>query len=299
MKQIHRTFKSTTSFDIGYIALTDSKEPFLIPKDFLGKHSVMKFTLWHNFPGDDYLEIHSEALRSSRDSLFSLMFYNYNLYKLNFNFVVGFHQLRNLIIIGRTNLSSLPFLPKLTELTLLRNSDINNRLFNFPKLIDTPPQRALKRIKLEQNELNNEGAVRILEWLLTGSTLAGYDIELISLKDNNLTTLPSSSFKEMLEVMHAHRSEFHLSESKFLFMSRLHIYSNGYHSFFTLSEDPFDCTNLCGLAWLIRDNRHLLKPTIGYDTDKVAEPPACSNGTSFFDLDPDGIQNCPANGEIA
>ena len=46
--------------------------------------------------------------------------------------------------------------------------------------------------------------------------------------------------------------------------------------------DPFECD--CHLAWLLRDNRHLLQ-TVMFGK--------CSNGTWFTDLDPDAFANCP------
>jgi hypothetical protein len=50
-------------------------------------------------------------------------------------------------------------------------------------------------------------------------------------------------------------------------------------------KDPFDCAaDLCHLAWLIRDNRKLLK---------VIDGATCSNGTAFEQLDSDSFQNCP------
>ena len=48
--------------------------------------------------------------------------------------------------------------------------------------------------------------------------------------------------------------------------------------------DPFDCSDdLCHLAWLIRDNRQLLKATYGA---------TCSNGTYFERLNPNGFGDC-------
>ena len=54
-------------------------------------------------------------------------------------------------------------------------------------------------------------------------------------------------------------------------------------------KDPFNCSDSCHLAWLIRDQRNLLK--------RFSEeyPPRCSNGTLFSDLDPKGYDNCPPN----
>ena len=47
--------------------------------------------------------------------------------------------------------------------------------------------------------------------------------------------------------------------------------------------DPINCAD-CNLAWLIRDNRRLLKNVL-YTT--------CSNGTRFEDLNPNGYRTCP------
>lgn len=64
-------------------------------------------------------------------------------------------------------------------------------------------------------------------------------------------------------------------------------------------KDPFDCSDMCELAWLIRDNRHLLLPMMAYaKNNSQTNPPTCSNGTSFIYLDPKGIQNCPKCDEI-
>ena len=49
--------------------------------------------------------------------------------------------------------------------------------------------------------------------------------------------------------------------------------------------DPIDCeSDLCHMAWLIRDNRNLL-PAVNLGQ--------CSNGTIFEDLDPNGYNDCP------
>ena len=51
------------------------------------------------------------------------------------------------------------------------------------------------------------------------------------------------------------------------------------------SIGPIDCENdLCHLAWLIRDNRHLL-PAVYLAT--------CSNGTTFQQLDSNAYNSCP------
>ena len=50
-------------------------------------------------------------------------------------------------------------------------------------------------------------------------------------------------------------------------------------------SDPFDCkTDPCHLAWLLRDNRNYLDYIDGA---------ACFNGTTFDQLIPNGIKNCP------
>ena len=41
------------------------------------------------------------------------------------------------------------------------------------------------------------------------------------------------------------------------------------------------------MAWLVRDEPNLIIKAI-WDFD----PPRCSNGTSFFDLDPNGFEDC-------
>ena len=50
------------------------------------------------------------------------------------------------------------------------------------------------------------------------------------------------------------------------------------------SSDRFDCSDYCHLAWLIRDNRHLLQ-FVPFGT--------CSYGTQFEDLDPNRFTDCP------
>ena len=46
-----------------------------------------------------------------------------------------------------------------------------------------------------------------------------------------------------------------------------------------LRTDPMDCSD-CHLAWLIRDNRHLLA---------AVYKGTCSNGTTFQQLEPKGF----------
>ena len=50
--------------------------------------------------------------------------------------------------------------------------------------------------------------------------------------------------------------------------------------------DPFDCSDICHLAWLVRDQPGLM------DNIFKLFPPTCSNGTSFFYLDPLGFSDC-------
>jgi hypothetical protein len=52
--------------------------------------------------------------------------------------------------------------------------------------------------------------------------------------------------------------------------------------------DAIDCDDLCHLAWIIRDNRHLL---LAVDNDAP-----CSNGTWLSELSilPDDYYDCPA-----
>ena len=52
-------------------------------------------------------------------------------------------------------------------------------------------------------------------------------------------------------------------------------------------KDPIDCLQHCHMAWIIRNNRHLL------DAFVESSPPTCSDDTSFDSLDPDGFDNCP------
>jgi hypothetical protein len=50
-------------------------------------------------------------------------------------------------------------------------------------------------------------------------------------------------------------------------------------------SDPFECD--CHLAWLIRDNHHLLDRVYGGQ---------CSNGTYFSSLNPQGFASCAMDG---
>ena len=59
------------------------------------------------------------------------------------------------------------------------------------------------------------------------------------------------------------------------------------HFICIFTADPIDCaTDICHLAWLIRDNRHLMKAISGQ----------CSNGTVFEDLMSNDYADCPAVG---
>ena len=76
---------------------------------------------------------------------------------------------------------------------------------------------------------------------------------------------------------------FELSTVCFISMRNMDTRNKG--NFFLVLKDPIDCvSDPCHLAWLIRDNRNLLK---------VVDGATCSNGTGFEELDPDGFQNCP------
>ena len=55
---------------------------------------------------------------------------------------------------------------------------------------------------------------------------------------------------------------------------------------FAIIIDPFQCSNDCHLAWIIRDQPYLL--------DVIScngKYPTCSNGTSFKDLQPHDFPN--------
>ena len=88
----------------------------------------------------------------------------------------------------------------------------------------------------------------------------------INLAKNQLTRFEATVFQSVLEKI-----------APFPYKSRIDI-----------SGNPIDCSddNICHLAWLLRDRNYLLPAVVGG---------TCSDGTSFNNVNIDGLNDCPVN----
>ena len=88
--------------------------------------------------------------------------------------------------------------------------------------------------------------------------------------------------------MHKCISELHISFMKNSMSFRM--ICKATQLFTNFQTDPFNCSDHCHLAWLIREKPNLLDVTTCHGEFKL---PICSNGTSFSELNPNGFADCP------
>ena len=190
----------------------DENKYFILPKDIFASHRVKNIELMFHIediirileetdPSDLFSQlsqIHREAFRSSRDFTESFYIENFEGRIVDFSFLVGFNQLKNLSIFNSYNIdiSKLPPLPKLTILCVVDSMNgLGGLTQHSPPLI-----KGLEVIKLDSNWLKDKDVARILEWLLTSPS--NVTLRNISLINNALTRVPNglSNFPNLTNI---------------------------------------------------------------------------------------------------
>ena len=231
IEDIKDVFKSTTAADFKHIFLDPwNYWTVAIPEDIFVNHRVtdsiyVGYTEYR--PINVPLQVHSDAFRSSRNSVKRFSIRAYDLTKLTFQFLSNFSQLTTFMIRESKNvdLSTLPSLPSLCEL-MVKDSSGPNEWTVFPKFV-----KALEIINLQGSYLTDESMERISKWIiniLQHNSQKGYikmnpitsqkkikniyfvkiysigvaRVE-IDLSNNYLSRLESSVFKELFEAIAA------------------------------------------------------------------------------------------------
>ena len=169
-----------------FILIPQSKDN-VIPKDLLGTARITKnIAVYGNDSSPESFcpEIHPKAFQSTKNFTKSFFIKSMDMAKINFTFLAEFNMLGHISLWNSMNvdLSSLPALNNLKNLEI-KNCSGPNKWKSFPRLIS-----GLNYISLEGNELNDEGAGRILDWILSGPSWK--TLSYIILSRNALTRIP-------------------------------------------------------------------------------------------------------------
>lgn len=97
-----------------------------------------------------------------------------------------------------------------------------------------------------------------------------------------MTRFPADVFQTMLEQMFEGTGRVAVAISTYKYekpLCTLVLLRQSYNEDSPSNSDPLDCgsNNICNLAWLVRDRRHLL--------DKVIRPTCSNNNRLFYELD--------------
>ena len=187
--------------------------------------------------------------------------------------------LRSLSLVGLDSETERPSrLPKMiaSSFPLLNSLDVSyNQIKNFETgSLGFSPNQQIAKINLQGNRLEN---------IEPGAFEGDFSNAKIFMGYNNLPRLDSDVFKKMLEQMVTGIGNIDLGQ--YAAASKLIIFNvieNVVFIFLNLA-DIVECGD-CSLAWLIRDNRPLLRPILNG---------GCNNGSSFINLDPNGYNDCP------
>ena len=217
--QVNEVFRLTTPTDIEQIHLTlqlNSSPPIIVvPKDIFANHRATKSIELRQFFYDAriILQIHPEAFRSSVNVTQQFTIGLSNMKMSNFSFLVGFNRLQELIIedSGNVDMSTLPTLPSLKRLTILKCTGLKGWTI-FPILI-----KGLEYVDIQGNVLNDDEVDRILDWILNSPSQ--FTLNYLDLSRNSLTRIPHQlkSFYR-LETIFIHQQ---LPPAGFPFLSNL------------------------------------------------------------------------------
>ena len=198
----HITANSSSNLFNVHINLSWADANETIPKNLLGHHQARNLISLLGLYGPNnsrsLLSIDPEAFYSSRNFTKMLSIKNFDLNRLNFNFLTGFHRLEilNFNETSNINLANWTFLPPLINLQELRifNSTGLNEWTSFPNLT-----KGLNGLILLDNNIRDKPMERILNWTerFSLSTLRGLNIG-----GNLVTKIPRqiSSFSKLETV---------------------------------------------------------------------------------------------------
>ena len=218
---ISDAFNRTTGADLYFVDLylsafdaSPENGEIMIPSDLLGyRHSAAKIYL--NGPRrllrNYFLKMDPNAFRSSKDMAQTFGISDFDIGRLDFNYLSGFGKLSCLTFgalsnVGLADWTSLPPLPSLNNLDFSESPDLNDWAI-FPRLT-----RGLEIMSLSYNEIRDSPMENILNWVISNSanTLQSLDIY-----GNNLTNIPRqmSSFSNLIEINVAFQKTKNLSIS--------------------------------------------------------------------------------------
>ena len=201
IKKVEEAFQRTRPSDIDTLHIYPTFYNALLEKNIFGnKHRFKKIYLTNEDKEKDrfnpeiqlshlfiYPEIHMEAFASSNTRSFTTEFIiiDQNMELLKFNFLKDFNQLNTLKIVDskKVHLSDLPELPNLIRISISNSSFKENWWINLPSLI-----KGILDLYLDYNELDDEAAGWILQWIVMGPSRD--TLRCIDLSGNTLTKIP-------------------------------------------------------------------------------------------------------------
>ena len=192
-KKIIEVFEQTIPVDIDHLFLVPPWDPdwrnIYIPSDLLVEHRVTKsisiLNVYHSQKIMPYLSIDPEAFRLSRNYTQDVSLTKFSLTNSSLSFLVGFNQLKKLVLKKCSNfqLLEIPTLDNLTELWIEDCTGVN-AWTNFPHLTS-----GLTFLGLPNVGISDLQADRIFHWLLKGPSKE--TLWWITLTNNFLTRVPN------------------------------------------------------------------------------------------------------------
>lgn len=182
MKEVKIVFNKTDppiDFELLSLSPDRSDEDFVIPADLLGHNRVIwKLRLQGNSQSFQLLKVHPNAFRSSSNTLQNLDVSSLDASHLNFKFLKGFQNVREIAFSNVSNLElslpTLPPMPALKDLYInyfqrIKSGDLNKK-WRFENNSISLQGNGLNKLVLSgTSELNQNGLVQLLDWILPSS----------------------------------------------------------------------------------------------------------------------------------